>query len=147
MRLVLQRVSRALVSVDDQTVGSIGRGYVTLLCVLPGDTSLQAQWLAEKLVKLRLFESPEGKVNDRSLLDVDGDALVVSQFTLAGDIAKGNRPDYTAAAGPDEANILYEYFMKKLRKLGVHKVEGGVFGAMMSVHLANDGPVTLILEK
>lgn len=147
MRLVLQRVSQASVSVDDQIVGSIGRGYMILLCVMKGDTSLQAQWLAEKLVKLRLFDSPEGKVNDRSLLNVDGDAIVVSQFTLAGDIAKGNRPDYTAAAGPDEAKILYEYFMKKLRELGVHKVEGGVFGAMMSVQLINDGPVTLILEK
>ncbi|MFH1444258.1 MAG: D-aminoacyl-tRNA deacylase [Candidatus Peregrinibacteria bacterium] len=147
MRLVLQRVSQASVSVDDQTVGSIGRGYVILLCVMKGDTSLHAQWLAEKLVKLRLFESHEGKVNDRSLLDIGGEVLVVSQFTLAGDIAKGNRPDYMAAAGPDEAKILYEYFMKKLQELRVHKVEGGVFGAMMSVQLTNDGPVTLILEK
>ncbi|OIO53168.1 D-tyrosyl-tRNA(Tyr) deacylase [Candidatus Peregrinibacteria bacterium CG1_02_54_53] len=147
MRLVLQRVSEASVAVDDQTAGSIGRGYMILLCVMRGDTSLQAQWLAEKLVKLRLFDGSEGKVNDRSLLDMDGEVLVVSQFTLAGDIAKGNRPDYTAAAGPEEAKMLYEYFMKKLKELGVRKVEGGVFGAMMSVQLTNDGPVTLVLEK
>ncbi|MDD5103536.1 MAG: D-aminoacyl-tRNA deacylase [Candidatus Peribacteraceae bacterium] len=147
MRLVLQRVKEASVTVDGQIVGAIGAGYLILLCVMKGDTSLQAQLLAEKIVKLRLFDSVGGKVNDRSLLDVHGEVLVVSQFTLAADIQKGNRPDYTAAAGPEEAKILYEYFMQKLRELDVQKVEGGRFGAAMSVQLTNDGPVTLILEK
>ncbi|MDO8469300.1 MAG: D-aminoacyl-tRNA deacylase [Candidatus Peribacter sp.] len=147
MRLVLQRVSSASVSIDGQIVGEIGRGYVILLCVMQGDTSLQAQWLAEKIVKLRLFDNPNGKVNDQSVLDIVGQILVISQFTLAGDTQKGNRPDYTAAAGPEDAKILYEYFMKKLRELNVAKVESGRFGAMMHVQLINDGPVTLILEK
>jgi D-tyrosyl-tRNA(Tyr) deacylase len=147
MRLVLQRVSSASVSIDGQIVGAIGRGYVLLLCVMRGDTSLQAQLLAEKIVKLRLFGHPNGKVNDQSILDIGGEVLVVSQFTLAGDTRKGNRPDYTAAAGPEEAKMLYEYFMKKLQELQVAKVESGQFGAEMSVQLANDGPVTLILEK
>jgi len=147
MRLVLQRVTEASVTVEQRLVGSIGKGYMILLCVMKGDTSLQAQWLAEKIVKLRLFDSPEGKVNDRSLLDIGGEILVVSQFTLAGDIAKGNRPDYTAAAGPEEAKILYDYFLKKLQELQVRRVAGGEFGAMMEVKIANDGPVTLVLEK
>jgi len=147
MRLVLQRVKESSVSVDGSVIGSIGAGYLILLCVMKGDTSLQAQWLAEKVAKLRLFDAPDGKVNDRSLLDIGGAILVVSQFTLAGDIAKGNRPDYTAAAGPEEAKILYEYFMKKLKELGVARVEGGKFGAEMSVRIVNDGPVTLVLEK
>lgn len=147
MRLVLQRVSQASVSVDGKIVGSIGPGYLILLCILRGDTALQAQWLAEKVTKLRLFDSSEGKVNDRSLLDIGGEILVISQFTLAADIQKGNRPDYTAAAAPEEANILYEYFMEKLRELQVKRVSSGLFGAMMSVQLTNDGPVTLTLEK
>ncbi|MDD5751589.1 MAG: D-aminoacyl-tRNA deacylase [Candidatus Peribacteraceae bacterium] len=147
MRLVLQRVTEASVTVDHAVVGSIGAGYVILLCVMKGDTSLQAQWLAEKIVKLRLFDAADGKVNDQSVLDIIGGILVVSQFTLAGDIAKGNRPDFAAAAGPEEAKILYEYFMKKLKELGVLNVEGGEFGAMMEVAIVNDGPVTLVLEK
>lgn len=147
MRIVLQRVTAASVAVDGRTVGSIGPGYLILLCVMRGDTSLQAQLLAEKIVKLRLFDSADGKINDRSLLDIGGEVLVVSQFTLAGDTKKGNRPDYTAAAGPEEAKILYEYFMKKLKESGVSKVASGQFGAMMNVQLTNDGPVTLILEK
>ncbi|MDD5739858.1 MAG: D-aminoacyl-tRNA deacylase, partial [Candidatus Peribacteraceae bacterium] len=98
-------------------------------------------------VKLRLFDSPSGKVNDQSILDIGGEVLVVSQFTLAGDTRKGNRPDYTAAAGLEDAKILYEYFMQKLREAGVARVESGRFGAEMSVQLINEGPVTLILEK
>ena len=147
MRIVLQSAKEASVAVDGQMVGSIGPGYLIFLCVMKGDTSLQAQWLAEKVVKLRLFDSANRKVNDRSILDVGGGILVVSQFTLVGDVSKGSRPDYTAAAGPEEAVILYEYFMKKLKELGVARVEGGVFGAMMDVKLVNDGPVTLVLEK
>jgi D-tyrosyl-tRNA(Tyr) deacylase len=147
MRLVLQRVKEASVNVSGSVVGQIGPGYLVLLCVCRGDTALQAQWLAEKIVKLRLFDAPSGKVNDQSVLDIGGEILVVSQFTLAGDIAKGNRPDYTAAASPEEAKTLYEYFMKKLKELGVANVAGGAFGAMMDVHLVNDGPVTLVIEK
>ena len=147
MRLLLQRVSQASVSVDRKIVGQIGRGYLLLLCVMQGDTSLQAQWLVEKIVKLRLFDGENGKVNDRSILDIHGEILVVSQFTLSGDVSRGSRPDYMAAAKPDEATVLYEYFMRKLKELGIAKVESGVFGAEMEVALVNDGPVTIFLEK
>lgn len=147
MRVVLQRVAEASVTVDGSVVGQIGAGYLLLLCVLRGDTALQAQWLAEKVTKLRLYDGPGGKVNDRSIQDTGGGILVVSQFTLAGDVAKGSRPDYIAAAPPAEAVILYEYFQKKLKELGVATVQSGVFGAEMRVRLVNDGPMTLILEK
>ena len=147
MRILLQRVSTASVSVDRRVVGSIGRGYLLLLGVMQGDTEEQASWLAHKIVHLRLFDAQDGKVNDRSILDIGGEALVVSQFTLAGDFAKGNRPDYTAAAAPAHAIPLYEFFMDALRKEGVAKIESGTFGAMMEVSLINDGPVTLWLER
>ncbi|MEK7217942.1 MAG: D-aminoacyl-tRNA deacylase, partial [Patescibacteria group bacterium] len=101
MRLVLQRVSRASVTVDGSVIGTIGKGYLVLLCVMKGDMVAEAEKLAEKVTGLRLFDGPDGKVNDRSLLDVGGEALVVSQFTLAADLRKGRRPDYTAAAAPD----------------------------------------------
>ncbi|MDP7454862.1 MAG: D-aminoacyl-tRNA deacylase, partial [Candidatus Peribacteraceae bacterium] len=112
-----------------------------------GDSESQADKLAEKAVNLRLFDGDNGKINDRSLLDISGEALVVSQFTLAGDLKKGNRPDYTAAADSASAKKLYEYFIEKLKSLGVKKVEAGEFGAYMQVSLTNDGPVTLWLEK
>ena len=147
MSMVLEKVAEAAVSVDGETVGSIGEGYLLLFGVLRGDTAAQAQLLAEKIVKLRLFDGENGKINDRSVLDAGGGILVVSQFTLAGNTEKGNRPDYTAAAPPDEARMLYEYFIGKLRELGVARVEAGEFGAHMDVSLRNDGPVTLILEK
>lgn len=147
MRLLLQRVTQASVSINQQIVGQIGQGYLLLFCVMKGDTSLQAQLLAEKVSKLRLFDGEDGKVNDRSILDIGGAVLVVSQFTLAGDVSKGSRPDYTAAAAAADATVLYEYFMRKLRELGIQKVETGVFGAEMSVSLVNDGPVTIFLEK
>lgn len=147
MRLLLQRVSQASVSVDGNVVGQIGRGYLLLLCIMKGDTAAQAQLLAEKVTKLRLFDGENGKVNDRSLLDIGGDALVVSQFTLAGDVSKGSRPDYTAAASPGDATVLYEYFLQKLSELGVRNVASGVFGAEMAVSLVNDGPVTISMEK
>jgi len=146
MRFVLQRVSRASVSVEGKTIGEIGRGYLVLLCVMQGDTEQEADKMAEKAASVRLFEGEGGKVNDRSLLDVGGGALVVSQFTLAGDLRKGRRPDYTAAAGPAEAEKLYTYFIQKMRSLGVPRVEGGSFGAHMQVDLVNDGPVTLLLD-
>lgn len=147
VRLLLQKVSEASVSVDDQTVGQIGPGYLLFLGVMEGDTSAQAQLLAEKVTKLRLWTGEDGKINDRSLLDVGGDVLVISQFTLAGRLEKGNRPDYTQAAAPEEAEKLYEYFVEKLQSLGVARVETGEFGAMMQVALVNDGPVTLILDR
>jgi len=147
MRLLLQKVSEASVSVDDQTVGQIGPGYLLFLGVMGGDTSAQAQLLAEKVTKLRLWPGEDGKINDRSLLDVGGDLLIISQFTLAGRLEKGNRPDYTQAAAPEEAEKLYEYFVEKLSELGVSRVEMGKFGAMMQVSLVNDGPVTLMLER
>lgn len=146
MRLVLQRVSDASVSVEGKVVSSIGRGYLILLCVMRGDTEREADALAEKTVGLRLFEGENGKVNDRSLLDVGGAVLVVSQFTLAGDVRKGRRPDYTAAADPAQAEDLYNYFIRKVRSSGV-TVATGTFAAHMQVRLTNDGPVTLVLER
>lgn len=147
MRIVLQKVTAASVRADGEVVGSVDRGYLLFLAVLRGDASAHAQLLAEKIVKLRLFEGPEGKINDRSILDVGGGILVVSQFTLAGRTEKGNRPDYTQAADPHDAKILYAYFTEKLRELGVLRVETGTFGASMAVDLTNDGPVTLLLEQ
>jgi len=147
MRLLLQKVTSASVSVSDSVVGEIGQGYLLFLGVMEGDSESQADKLAEKAVNLRLFDGDNGKINDRSLLDISGEALVVSQFTLAGDLKKGNRPDYTAAADSASAKKLYEYFIEKLKSLGVKKVEAGEFGAYMQVSLTNDGPVTLWLEK
>jgi len=147
MRILLQKVSRASVTVDGGMIGSIDAGYVLFLGVFGGDTSAHAQLLAEKIVNLRLWPGSDGKINDRSLLDVGGSLLVISQFTLAGRTEKGNRPDYTAAAPRDEALVLYRYFIEKCRSLGVSRVEEGEFGASMSVELCNEGPVTLVLEK
>lgn len=147
MRLLLQRVRSASVSVDEKVIGQIKQGYLLFLGVMEGDTREQADWLAEKVTKLRLFEGTDGKINDLSLLDIGGGALVISQFTLAGDTKKGSRPDYTAAAKPDVAKPLYEHFIKALRSQGVTRVEAGEFGAYMMVTLENDGPVTLILER
>lgn len=147
MRLVLQRASQASVSVSGEIVGSVGPGYLILLCVMKGDSEAQADWLAEKVCGLRLFDAPDGRINDRSVLEIGGEILVVSQFTLAGDVSKGRRPDYTAAAGPGEGERLYKYFIQKLQLLGIRKVESGRFGAEMSVSLMNDGPVTLLLER
>ena len=147
MRLLLQKVAKARVLAGNEVLGEIATGYLLFLGILRGDTSAQAQLLAEKVVKLRLFDGAEGKINDRSVLDVGGEILVVSQFTLAGSAEKGNRPDYTSAAPPDEAKVLYDYFIAKLRELGVGNVEQGRFGASMQVELTNDGPVTLVLDR
>lgn len=147
MRIVLQKVSEASVTVDGEVIGQIKQGYLLFLGILEGDTSAQAELLAEKIVKLRLFDGENGKINDQSILDICGEILVVSQFTLAGRTEKGNRPDYTLAADPDSARQLYEYFIRKLESFGVQRVETGEFGAMMDVWLRNDGPVTLILER
>jgi D-tyrosyl-tRNA(Tyr) deacylase len=146
MKAVVQRVSKASVTVDSQVVGSIGPGLMILLGVTRGDGEEQAHWLANKIAGLRIFEDEEGKMN-RSLLDVGGSALVVSQFTLYGDCRKGRRPSFTHAAHPEIAEPLCERFITLLREAGVSQVESGVFGAYMQVEIHNDGPVTLIVER
>ncbi|MBQ7637885.1 MAG: D-tyrosyl-tRNA(Tyr) deacylase [Clostridia bacterium] len=145
MRAVIQRVGSARVDVGNKTVGSIGRGFLVLLGVMDGDSETEADVLAAKVAKLRIFEDENEKMN-LSLLDVEGEALVVSQFTLCADVKKGNRPSFTPSAEPSEANRLYEYFMSRLEAEGVKKPEHGVFGADMQVSLTNDGPVTIILD-
>jgi D-tyrosyl-tRNA(Tyr) deacylase len=144
MKAVVQRVARACVRVEDEVAGEIGAGLCVLLGVARGDRPTEAERLAGKVARLRVFEDDQARV-DRSLLDTGGEALVVSQFTLLGDTAKGNRPSFTEAAPPEEAEPLYEAFCKALRGLGV-VVETGVFGARMALELVNDGPVTIILE-
>jgi D-tyrosyl-tRNA(Tyr) deacylase len=144
MKAVLQRVSRASVSVEGEIAGAIGPGLCVLLGVSRADGPEQASRLAGKVGRLRVFADENGRF-DRSLLDVGGEALVVSQFTLLGDSAKGNRPSFTDAAPPDRAEPLYEAFCDELRGLGV-PVATGRFGARMAVELVNDGPVTILLE-
>jgi D-tyrosyl-tRNA(Tyr) deacylase len=145
MRAVVQRVSRARVSVGGETTGEIGAGLMILLGVGREDTAAVAAALAEKGANLRIFEDENGKMN-LSLLDVKGSALVVSQFTLYGDARGGRRPSFIAAAAPEMAKALYEEFCGALRKLGVH-VATGIFQAMMSVELVNEGPVTILLDS
>jgi len=145
MRLLLQRVSSASVTVEGDTVGSIGRGFVLLLGIGEGDTLEQVNQLAEKTVNLRVFPNEAGKF-DKSLLDHSGGALVVSQFTLFADCKKGRRPNFTGAARPDIAEPLCDAFAAKLRELGVTNVATGTFGAHMDVALVNDGPVTIWLD-
>jgi D-aminoacyl-tRNA deacylase len=140
----VQRVSSARVRVGSEVRGEIGAGLSVLLGVARDDNADGAQRLAGKITRLRIFENEEGRF-DRSLLDIDGAALVVSQFTLIADTAKGNRPSFTEAAPPEQAEPLYEAFCAALRELGV-AVETGVFGARMAVELVNDGPVTIVLE-
>ncbi len=144
MRVVLQRVRKASVSVDGDVVGEGGRGLVILLGVADGDDEAAAERLAGKVVRMRIFENEDGRF-DRSLLDVGGEALVVSQFTLIADTRKGNRPSFTAAAAPEVAEPLYERFCRALENEGV-RVARGVFGARMEVSLVNDGPVTIVLD-
>lgn len=145
MRSVVQRVSRAAVRVEGRVVGEIGAGLLVLLGVAQGDTEAEAHALAAKIGRLRIFEDAAGRF-DRSLLDAGGAALVVSQFTLVADTAKGNRPSFSSAAAPPDAERLYERFCVVLRDLGV-PVEQGVFGARMEVELVNDGPVTIVLDN
>ncbi|MBT1072259.1 D-aminoacyl-tRNA deacylase [Pelotalea chapellei] len=145
MKTVIQRVSFASVTVDNNVVSRIGQGIVVLVGVEKGDDEAQADWLAEKIVNLRIFEDESGKMN-LSLQDVGGSLLVVSQFTLAGNCAKGKRPSFDTAAPPDEGQRLYNYFVEAARRLDV-PVETGIFQADMKVHLVNDGPVTFVLEK
>ena len=145
MKLVIQRVSKANVKVENEIVGKIGEGFLVLFGAGQGDTKEQADYLAEKLCNLRVFSDENDKMN-LSIKNIDGELLVVSQFTLYADCIKGNRPSFVNAAAPDEAEKLYEYFVEKCRKL-VKKVEKGIFGADMKVSLLNNGPVTIILEK
>ncbi len=145
MRVVLQRVRQGRVSVDEQSVAQIERGMVILLGVGPQDGPEQIAYLAEKIVHLRIFEDDLGKLN-RSLLDIQGQAIVVSQFTLYADTRKGRRPSFTDAALPEVARPLVEAFATQLRQLGV-PTQTGVFGAHMLVEIANDGPVTILLER
>ena len=143
MRAVLQRVSRASVRVDDEVAGAIGPGLLVLVGIAAEDDEAKAVRLAGKVARLRIFEDERGRF-DRSLLDTGGGALVVSQFTLIADTAKGNRPSFGRAAPPERAEPLYERFCAELRALGV-PVETGVFGARMDVELVNDGPVTIVV--
>lgn len=145
MRAVVQRVAEASVSVGGEVVGSIGKGLVILLGVTHDDTDAEAGFVAGKCANLRIFEDDAGKMN-RSLLDVGGEALIVSQFTLYGDCRKGRRPSFTQAARPETAIPLYERFIDEFRQLGV-SVATGTFGASMEVRLNNQGPVTLIVES
>ncbi len=145
MKIVLQRVKHAKVTVDGKITGSINKGILILLGVHKDDTEQQADFLAAKCAELRIFSDSERKMN-LSLKDVDGEALVVSQFTLYGNCRKGRRPSYVDAASPDKGKRLYEYFVEKI-KGHARVVQTGIFGAMMDVELVNDGPVTIILEK
>ncbi len=144
MRLVIQRVENASVEVDGKTVGSIGKGMLVLFGVHQEDVPSQTLWLASKLVNLRIFADAQDKMN-LSLLDVQGEVLIVSQFTLYGNCAEGRRPEFTASAPPDKAKALYEKFIEEVRAEKV-KVETGIFGARMRVSLVNDGPVTFLLD-
>ncbi|GIW79351.1 MAG: D-aminoacyl-tRNA deacylase [Gemmatales bacterium] len=144
MRAVLQRVSRAKVAVEGEVVGEIGHGLLVLLGVTHADTPEQARWLADKISQLRVFEDDQGKMN-RSVIDVGGSILVVSQFTLFGDCSKGRRPSFVTAAPPELAIPLYESFIDAVKAQGIPTATGR-FGAMMQVELVNEGPVTLILD-
>lgn len=145
MRVVLQRVARAAVRVDGAIVGSIGRGYLLLVGFKAGDGEEALRWMAEKVRGLRLFPDADGKLN-LPIDDVGGEILVISQFTLYGDVLKGRRPSFVHAAAPEEAERLYDRFVDVLRR-GTIPVATGSFGAMMEVELVNDGPVTLIIER
>ena len=145
MKLVIQRVANAQVEVNEKIVGKISKGYLVLFGVKEGDTIEQADALADKLCKLRIFEDENEKMN-LSINDVSGELLIVSQFTLYANCEKGNRPSFVEAMEPKKANEIYEYFVERCKEK-VKKVEKGVFGADMKVSLLNDGPVTIVLEK
>ncbi|MBR3150079.1 MAG: D-tyrosyl-tRNA(Tyr) deacylase [Eubacterium sp.] len=146
MKAVIQRVQYSNVKIDGKTVGSCNQGFMILLGVVEGDTKDDADKLLKKVPFLRIFEDENGKMN-LSCLDVDGEMLVISQFTLAADCSHGRRPSFIGAAQPSEAIPLYEYFVDGLRAAGVKRVETGEFGADMKVELVNDGPVTIILDS
>ena len=145
MRLLIQRVSEARVTVADKVIGEIGAGLCVFLGVGASDNEADGNYLADKMIQLRIFEDAQGKMN-RSVIDVQGEILVVSQFTLYGDVKKGNRPSFSSAAPPEQAQRLYENFIHRLRASGL-KIASGQFQAKMAVSLINDGPVTLLLEN
>ncbi|MBO5760310.1 MAG: D-tyrosyl-tRNA(Tyr) deacylase [Lentisphaeria bacterium] len=145
MKALVQRVTEGSVSIDGEVVGSIGKGLVILFGAGKGDTEKDAKYLAEKCVNLRIFNDEEGRMN-RSLLDIEGEVLIISQFTLYGDCRKGRRPGFSDAALPEEAEKLYELFKSLIREQNVKKVACGRFGADMKVKIFNDGPVTFMLE-
>lgn len=145
MRALLQRVTEARVDIDGQTVGECGNGLMILVCAMQGDTDANAEKLAAKISKVRIFKDDDGKMN-RSIADIGGNALVVSQFTLSADTSRGNRPGFSTAAAPDDGKRLYELFAQCLRGNGI-QVETGEFGADMQVSLINDGPVTIWMEQ
>ncbi len=146
MKAVIQRVSRASVTVDGELVSKIDKGYLIRLGVMDDDTEYDAEVLAKKTSTLRVFEDAEGKMN-LDIQNVDGEILAVSQFTLCADVKKGNRPSFIRSAHPDRANELYEFFCTKLLENGVRNVQKGVFGADMKVDLLNDGPVTILYDS
>lgn len=145
MKIVVQRVKNAQVEVEEKTVGKIGKGFLVLLGVTHNDTKEQADYLVKKLCKLRVFTDENDKMN-LGLKDIQGELLIVSQFTLYADCSQGNRPSFIEAAKPEQANELYEYFCAECEKNDI-RVEKGIFGTDMKVSLLNDGPVTIILEK
>lgn len=146
MRLVIQRVSSASVKVDGEIKGEIGKGFLVLLGVKKGDTEKDLDYCVKKLVGLRVFKDEEDKMN-LSVQDIEGDFLIISQFTLYGDTKKGFRPSFIMAEEPEKANQMYETFLEKVKEASGRKVEKGVFGADMKVELLNDGPVTIIIES
>jgi D-tyrosyl-tRNA(Tyr) deacylase len=146
MKVVIQRVTQGRVTVAEQTVGQCGPGLVILVGAGQGDGQAEAEQMAQKIAHLRIFSDAEGKTN-LSILDVDGEALVISQFTLYADCRKGRRPSFVHAAPPEIAEPLVEFFAEQLRKLGIRRVETGVFGAMMMVEIHNDGPFTIVLDS
>lgn len=146
MRLVLQRVREASVTVEGEVISEIGPGLLLLVGVAHADAEAEADWLAEKISGLRIMRDDEGKMN-LSVRDTGGAVLAVSQFTLLADTRKGKRPSFVGAAPPAEAERLFDYFCERLREAGVDRVEKGTFGAMMDVALVNDGPVTIVLER
>ncbi|MDO9640175.1 MAG: D-aminoacyl-tRNA deacylase [Pseudotabrizicola sp.] len=143
MRAVVQRVTRASVTVDGTITGEIGPGLLILICAMAGDTPAHADAMATRIAKLRIFKDDQGKMN-RSILDIAGSALIVSQFTLAADL-RGNRPGFSTAAAPEDGKRLYEHFTAQLKDLGIPTATG-IFGADMAVDLTNDGPVTIWLD-
>ena len=145
MRLLIQRVSKASVKVEGECVGKINKGFLVFLGITHEDTKDNVDYLVNKLYNLRVFEDENKKMN-LSIKDINGEILIVSQFTLYADTSHGNRPSFINAAKPDEANELYEYFIEKAKQTGL-KIEAGIFGADMKVELLNDGPVTILLEK